>query len=506
MKTFLKSGICLFLCLIFMLSVVSCNNDPNDKVTDSSDSVADTEETNPGEEDVISAEVLYKPVEKNYDREFAMATRDKFAIECYSVTEEYQLGQGDIVSDAFYERNLLMEEKYGVIVTMRVLSEADFRTATLGGSKTADTYSAGAKHLAPLMLEGLFVDLNTLDSLNLSASYWGQQAREEFNILGSLYFVEGDYEIRNENVLPGIVYNERVWADRGFYTTYGTPYDLVKQGKWTWETMLTMIDEMYTDLNSNDTIDVQDSFGLVTDPGMITALLTSAGINTLKLTDDEFSFALDDPTAWNRFYNALEDIIETYYNDVDIILNQDLNNNWTGITNMVMEDRVLFRYTSLDVVFDLGDMASRWGILPVPKYDENSDYVCFEVGSMAHMTAIARTTSDKEETAAIFETFNYHSRYGSNSVYSAYFENFRLRKFCETEEDMEMLQFVASRLNHNADSAFGATGVQSEITPFVHSKMDISGLYSHFTSLKESAKTKVETLLTKVLALQSKDQ
>ena len=270
--------------------------------------------------------------------------------------------------------------------------------------------------------------------------------------------------------------------------------------------MLTMIDGMYTDLNSNDTIDIQDSFGIVTDSGMVSALLTSAGISTLNLTDDEFSFALDDPTAWDRFYNTLEDIVETYYNDVDIVLNQDLNNDWTGITNMVMEDRVLFRYTSLDVVFDLGDMASRWGILPVPKYDENSDYVCYEVGSMAHMTAIVRTTSDKEETAAIFETFNYHSRYGSNSVYSAYFENFRLRKFCETEDDMEMLQFVASRLSHNADTAFEATGVQSAITPFVNPRKDITGLYSHFTSLKESAKTKVETLLTKVLELQSKDQ
>lgn len=505
MKTFLKSGICLFLCLIFMLSVVSCNKDPNDKVTDPSDLVADTEETNPEEEDVFSEEVLYKPVEKNYNREFAMALRDKHVFECFGVAEDYKLGQGSVVSDALFERNLLMEEKYGVIVTTTVVSTTDYRTAALGGSKVCDVYSSGATFLVPLVLEGFFVDLNTLDSLNLSASYWGQNAREEFNLMGSLYFIEGDYEFRNENVLPGIIYNEKIWADRGFYTTYGTPYDLVKQGKWTWETMLTMIDGMYTDLNSNDTVDIEDSFGIVTDPGMVSALLLSAGIKTLDCNDGGVTFTLNDPTYWDRFYNTLNDIVETYYNDVDIVMNNDLKNDFTGISNMVMEDRVLFRYTSLDVVFDLGDMAARWGILPVPKYDENSDYICYEVGSMAYMTGISKNTSDKEETAAIFETLNYHSRYGTNSVYSAYFENFRLRKFCETEEDMEMLQFVASRLSHNADSAFQATGVQSAITPFVNPRQDITGLYSHFTSLKESAKTKTEDLLTKILVLQSKN-
>lgn len=501
MKSFLKSTICLFLCLIFMLSVVSCNRGNNDEDTDTTNPIVETDDVG---DDENTEEALYKPTEKNYDREFVMGIGDTLSY--IGVAEDYRLGADSIVSDAMYMRNLFLEEKFGITVIAKVVSASDFETQDMAGTQTCDIYSHTGGYICPFTIKGYFKDLNALSGMNLSASYWGQNMQEEYNILGKLFFVEGDFETRNEDRVPVVTFNEKVWADNGFYTTYGTPYSMVKDGTWTWETMLTMIDGMYQDLDDNQMFSAADRVGLITDGGMPTALLRSAGYKTMTFSDGEIALNVDASNYWNGYYNTLDAVLKKYMDNESIVFHDDFarlgaSNYWPDVYAMVRENRALFRYTALSSVLGYGDMASRFGILPVPKYDSDSPYVCYQVGTAAGMTAISRLTSDANQTAEIFEILNYYSRYGANSVYNAYLETYRLSHFCETAEDLEMLEFVFSVRVHDADSGFKISGVQSEITPFVGARKDLSSLYSTFYAKKESAQTKVDDFLVKILEL-----
>ena len=137
-------------------------------------------------------------------------------VEKLGVSEDKVTLESEIVKDLgadsldLVEMLFSLEENFGITVIAQTVPVDVFEEQELVGNKTCDLYSHSGNYICQLTTKGFFKDLNSLTGLNLSASYWGQNMQEEYNILGKLYFVEGDFETRNEDRVPVITFNEKV--------------------------------------------------------------------------------------------------------------------------------------------------------------------------------------------------------------------------------------------------------------------------------------------------------
>ena len=149
----------------------------------------------------------------------------------------------------------------------------------------------------------------------------------------------------------------------------------------------------------------------------------------------------------------------------------------------------------------LGNMSSRFGLLPMPTYQEGTGvYYGWLPGDSHAPLTMARTVADKEETGEILEALCYHSRYGSNSLFNAYFETFRISKFCETEEDLKMMNLIIENKAYDLDFIAHVTGFADVIWRLGMDE-DISAFASNFATKRSAAPAAMDEFILKVLEL-----
>ncbi len=66
------------------------------------------------------------------------------------------------------------------------------RNGVLSGSGTYDMVFDAYGYSSLLVTDNMYVDLNTIESLNFDQPWWDQNAKEDLSIDGKLYFMVGD--------------------------------------------------------------------------------------------------------------------------------------------------------------------------------------------------------------------------------------------------------------------------------------------------------------------------
>ena len=172
---------------------------------------------------------------------------DKFTILTRESTKYEHIGaMGEsFVSEKVYERNKLVSERFHVEIDVVSKNgdwehQGDFKTIiqaeSLAQTGAYDLVSTHSVYLGWMGVEGLSADLSSLPEIDLTKRYWNQNLYNQLNIDGKCYMMIGDiahtlYEyiavmfvntklIENENIIDGGI---------------NAIYDLVDNGKWTWE-------------------------------------------------------------------------------------------------------------------------------------------------------------------------------------------------------------------------------------------------------------------------------
>lgn len=487
LKASLTPMLCVALCLLMLFSAVACNGKKNTEQETQGNAAGSADvsgnEQNPDE---ISEQELNKPAEKDYDRDLNIYSQGNYSY--FSETDGYT---GEIIDDALYRRALFMQDTYGVTVKVNSKGNKDDLSVALStGEYICDFSMIPATDSVPLAQKGYFCDLNTLDALNLSASYWDQRIQSEYAIGDKLYFLEGDYTIYDEMRTYVVLYNDTLYNNYGYYNTYGTPYQMVADETWTLDKMLTMSKEMYLDNNHNDVRDEADSYGIVGELTLVYYAFLGSGMKTVTNNNGQLTLTIKDDTAYQLIYDVLEETMKIATNESVLMpqLLKDVNDMWAAASNVFENGRALFRTTSLSAANRLGKMSSRYGILPIPAYVENQGgYYCWVSGNNHQPMMIPSSVTDLETTAEIIETFCYHSKYLSgSSLYDSYFEEFRYNKLCRTEDDVNMLDLVFRSKTFDFDQTTRVTGIESAM--FALARDGQTGqLSSKISSLREQA-------------------
>ena len=428
----------------------------------------DTEDEEETEEEEKDERELYRPDRIDYNKaDFVIAQ---------SLNDKKQWvapvdGKGaDAINVALTNRNNLLQTYFNVNVVVKDYDNSDnasttirneFEAAAMSGTAISDiAFAVSGQISKSLIINGFIEDVNTLSALNLDASYYDQRLREEYNIEGRLFCLEGDFGLHDELRTHVVGVNKTKYDAFGYNEQYGSLYEIVKEGDWTLDLMLQMAKNTSDYASMGSQMTTENNWGIISESGFVYAVFLGTGNKIIK-TDKNgaLSVAYSDPTSYAIIEDMFQDITNKVVLENPETLLADTTKlqgvNFGVVQGMFAQGKALFRTSTLVDFTKYADMDDAFGILPVPKYDEEQDNYYSWCSSQAHSPLfIPRNNVDLDRTATITEAMAYFSKYmvgNTQTVHDAFYQNMADAKLCLTINDREMLDLIFEQRTFDLD-------------------------------------------------------
>jgi len=379
-------GVCFFLCASLLSSCGLIIINYPDKTE------AETEAVTEAESETAEETQGYTVIERDSatkSREYLKTIEDedfggaiiKIASVNSMLTDDKEGVQ--VISKAVARRNQTVEDKLGIEIvstsTDAIELFSELSASAKSGMPYADLIMVTQGSLASFAQSGLLFNLRSIPDMDLDKPYFNQSAVGAASVGYSAYAVAGD-----ATVTPYSLYAMYVATDRLKSLGLSAPYDIAKNGKWTW-------DEYY-----RLTTDVGDFYKLTLgDCGdaSVDAAYYSVGGSFIS------AGLLKTPTVAVTTETAepLCSIISAAFND-----EKSITNEWGN--SQTFKDGAVFMIDTLGRMENIYQNGFRFGILPLPKASEDSEYITLSSEDSLFL-AVPSTLSFDERIAVVLSTF-----------------------------------------------------------------------------------------------------
>ncbi len=418
----------LFLALLTLcVLLVSCN-DTGDTDTDKNTSVTDTDE--------LFANL---PAEK-YNTTFTIYVEGDYLDRYKSIEIVPNENGPTIISESVLERNARVEQHFGVEIkeirtadTSEMVTNVQNEIAT--GAKTYDVVMAYLPNAGILAAGGALRDLSEFENLHLDEDYWDTTAVESLSVSGKNFFVVGDMNLLAYDCTHCIVFNKDVVADNNLEN----PYDLVYDGEWTMDKLLSMAKQVSYEDGDGKT-DLDDTWGFLINNNYATSLYFGAGETlTTKNTDDLPIIAVQGEravTVFNKIFDICNSdkvaLIEDYVGTYDDV--------YTKASEAVASKKALFRSMAVVDIQELGNYECNFGIIPTPKFDEEQEeYYSYVSVIYASSAVIPISAKDAEMSAVILDAMCQAS---TDTVKTSYYDTMLKYRKLQDDDGVAMLDII----------------------------------------------------------------
>ena len=404
------------------------------------------------------------------------------------VTEE----SDDLMSSAVFARNAYVEEKYGVKITqeyVNVNGGANAQRLLLDnqtGENGIQLTTTRSLEAWTLIESGLLYDMNEFagDILHTDQPWWVQDAVNSYILGDSLYVCSTEMQLRDKGATAVLFFNTKIATDHEL--TY--LYDLMDDGEWTFEMMISANEIVAADRDGDDLINTrQDMWGSVGADDTIFYLFAGAGQKFAHI-DDEGYLAYDFGNKESIL--VMQEIFEEFMY-ADWYLNGYLN-KLPGEGGGFKEDLTLFNFSLVKNAYtDLRDMETPFGVLPIPKYDEDQDDYCSLVW-LHHdsVLGIPSAATNPEMCATILEALSYEGYY---TVTPVLYETLLYNRLAKTEEARRGFETVfATRVYDPGQYWEGKAGLTGKILRYTAT--GTSGIATVWSSYESAVESQVETI------------
>ena len=433
-------------------------------------------------EEVTTSNEPVIPEGTSYDGyEFRVLARGVGKWACRDMYAEEEVGEA--LSDAVYRRNQYVTDKLGVTFSQVTVENDDdlssqAQKSISAGDDDFDIVWMGSQKLTALTLDGLFTDLNNIGTLDLSNEWWDQKAVSNLTINGKTFMTTGDISVIGNYATYVMAFNKTIHDDYKLDDLYS----LVKDGKWTFEKLASMSKQVSGDLNGDGKFDENDKFGFMTYWSDYPGFMFACGGSFSKPEGNTLV------TNYNteRVISQLTDLAALHReNSTFFFQNDDIANK------IFLEGRTLFSFRTLINLNYYRDMETDYGILPVPKYDEEQDeYHCGVHAYGLSLIAVPVTAKDAGRTGLILELMGYKSK---EVLTPAFYDTTLKGKYFRDEESGEMLDIIFSSRVY--DIGYYSNWGDLHTTLEGMSRSDSDGFASVFESIRPS----VEESLAKTI-------
>ena len=383
-----------------------------------------------------------------------------FVLKTLVVEEE----TGHALNDAIFRRNRRMEDRFGFnLVQTDFNGPGQVRDAARRNIQAAsddfDLAMMQPIHALGLAQEGMLEMIDRVPHIDLSKPWWDQDMNRDFSIGHRLFFTSGDFSFNQYSVTIGVFFNKELHADLGL----DCPYRLVHEGRWTIDRFGEMGRAGLRDLNGDGIYNHLDQWGLVSFAHVYSIAFMN-GFNAryiVKDADDMPILNTNSEGFINRFLTAFDILTEGWVYD------DNRPNTPVHPDTMFLNNQGLFLIQLMNQAIILRGMDNDFGILPMPKLNEQQDYHIAGVG-VPHVMTIPVTTSDLERTGIILEALSAESKLTTRTVY---FDTMLVNQLMNRdEESAEMLDIIFANRVYETGRFFWETNVAQ---PIAHAFRDM---------------------------------
>ena len=450
-KISIKRWLSLVLAVLMLASVMiaaaSCanNDDQPDSTVDTTTAAPSGGENTPADTTTAqAADTTTEPFveddlpELNYNN-----TTFNFLAWKQGVQEYYAKDQtGDAVNDAIYYRNLEVENRLGVKLAYTEIkgNSSAFReycqtvmTAVSAGDKSYDALACYLRSAGVLTLQHALVDLLEVDHINFDQPWWPSSLTELNTIDDKLYFMSGDVATSLLYQMMFMIYNNDLGEAQGLTN----PQDIVLEGKWTQDQMITMAANVYADLDASGGKTEGDQYGLFAyQHPNLDIFYMGADMHYVEPTATG-ELVLSEDVLSEKSYAILDKLIKLFYNSNDGYFTKSL----TDSSTLMYGNSLLYNTTGQQLAQVYYNTDMNYSILPAPKYDEAQASYMTPVAFTHSMYCIPISSRDADMSGAVIECLASESY---RTVTPALFESSFKYKYSKGEADSQIFEFIRS--------------------------------------------------------------
>jgi len=371
-----------------------------------------------------------------------------------TISEIYSEAQtGDLINDAVYIRNQKTEELYNISISLVPLGadrpdNGNFaRRAVMAGDDIFDAALMVAVAIPALLAQpGNMADMNQIQTIDFSNSWWHQNAVSELSVANKLFIAIGDITLFSSMASSCLHMNRKLTQDFGL----DNPYELVRAGKWTWDKVYDMNKRVTLDLDGDGAMTRHDQWGMFwEDRNIRTTILHSGERITRKDENDIPYLAVDQDSSANIVQAMIDTIFPrevTMEQTNSPLLAGTGSNHATYWVPKFLEGEALFSFAHFILGLNLRVMESDFAILPPPKlYETQEKYYSATHPWWATYLWIPTTNPDYDRTGTVLEALGYYSR---QYITPAFIDTFAY-KVSRDEDSAEMIELIINSQTHD---------------------------------------------------------
>lgn len=437
------------LLLSLLILLVSCQASPSDGNGETDRTIVEATET---------AEVL--------DPQIPASLKQKDLVEYHVFTQGWygytpldiiDIGVTDgnspdmVVQEAF-ERDAALEEQLNVAIVNDAQPECynsfnTLQTQMLAGA-TYDLLVLRSAVYTSALQNDMLMDLNdsALTYFNPEKAYWDNDSYNSLSLLGHYFGICGDFTVSDDLTLFSLYFN------KGMITDYGleSPYDLVKNGTWTYEKLYGMAKSVARNLDTDENMTYDDRWGITYLRDTVSGMINSVGISFGETDEDGIPYiGFYNETNVNKILKIFD-----YLYDTDTCYN--IHARGGDEIAVFTEGRALFTFGGIYYAPQMraADTAVEFGILPYPKYDtEQTEYNSSISPLFLTVLSIPKNAvhTDLELKSAVIEQYSY---LGHETVLPAFYDRLLKGRIAKDVETAEIIDFIFGNVTYDIANIF----------------------------------------------------
>lgn len=406
-----------------------------------------------------------------------------YGYSCYNFEYQYvEKEDGSLINDAVFQRNLAVEEKYNVKIS-EILTQnpaADIPKSILAGDQAFDIAFIRSEGISSIVQPGMLIDFNTIPNINMDNPWWDQNARRDFSVLGKQLWMTSDLTICHYDTAIILFFNKKLAED------YILPnyYDLVRDGKWTYDVFSESIKNLPIDIDGNGTLDKNDLFPMAGWYSITYTQWFHSGGQKIITKDSNDNLVFNASTqAFTEQFDRVKNIlstskIPTSANNADHLL-------------MFNTDLLLFFSATTGEAKEFRDMKNDFGIIPAPKPDESQENY-YVYSNYPIPFVVPSTATDLNRTGIVLEALSYE---GYKTVIPNYYEIMIQTKYVRDTETIDMLD---NYINNNLMYDMGNDIIRSVGDPITKLIMEGKDLISYIASTETASEKLIADFVSQI--------
>ncbi len=364
---------------------------------------------------------------------------------------------GEILNDTIFNRNLALYERYNfgienVYTGEKVLEVAE--RSILARDDEFEVVFPYFDNAAMKVNTGIFLDMNTVENLNLKKNYWDQNFNSAVSLGGKLYCGVGDIMVSEDDVMMMVLYNSDLANDLGIENLYTA----VDERRWTYELMRGYVKQVATDLDGDGKMGRDDMVGFLWASNNCLAPHLAAA-NTLLFTKDDS----DTPVMTKnldkayRIFDYLGELLDQKRYSLDWL---NFGDAVTVITNLVSTKHVLFQNMVLSQLRRLyRDVTANFGMLPMPKLEENQSDYHTTIWKSFEAIMLPATNTRLSETGFALEAL----AAASDNIGETYYNICLESKYTRDAESIRMIELARKNMLYDIGFIYDWGGLYSSL-------------------------------------------